>query len=77
MKKPEQYYCDFCGKQISESEDYVQVTIPVITNCDWTEGYPCNPRLETDKYDLCESCLLKTTNVKAKFQGQSPKFINE
>lgn len=74
MIKPAVVLCDFCGKQLKESKP---VRLPVITNCDWTEGKIEPPHIEFCKYDICEECLMKSTNIFADFQGTSPKFIDK
>lgn len=74
MRKPEQYFCDFCGK---ENPKFKGMTLFVRTRCDWTEGRPCKLHTETFPFDICEECLIKATNVECDFQGNYAKFVHK
>ena len=76
MRIPEQYKCDFCKKEIKDySSGKHTHSIPVLTNCEWTEGRSSKERIAFNHYDICKECMMKITNVKAGFQGRDPKFI--
>lgn len=70
---PEKIVCDICGSEIKVHRNF---TLPVRTNCDWTEGKFTLLRLEIEKFDICENCLFKVTNVYCDFQGSNPRFLN-
>lgn len=65
---PEQILCDFCRKVDPE---YKQLKLPVITNCDWTEGRSEKEHIDFILCDICKDCLMKVTNIKAGFQGKN------
>lgn len=72
MKIPERYKCDFCGK---DNPEYIGILIPVITDCEWTEGLPCKPRVTGVRFDICDECCLLTTNVHCGFRGTEPRIV--
>ena len=72
MKVPERYYCDLCNKEISKNQ--CDRTVSVTTDCQWTSGTPCKERIETVKVDICDNCLIKSTDLQANFQGTNIRF---
>lgn len=66
---PAKCVCDFCG---AENPKFKGVHLPVITCCEWTEGRGTQPRIDWEKYDICEECMLLATNIHADFQGSNP-----
>lgn len=74
MFKPARVFCDFCGKELKEINP---ILLPVITDCEWTEGRWETPHVTFHKYDICEGCLMKATNIFADFQGNNPRFIQK
>jgi hypothetical protein len=74
MKQPEKYFCDMCGKEVSNKNKH---NIHVRTYCNWTDGIPEGPYTEIVSMDLCDDCLLKSCNIETGFQGSNPKFIRE
>lgn len=72
MKIPERYKCDFCGK---DNPEHKGILIPVITDCEWTEGRGCKPRVAGERFDICNECYLLTTNVHCGFRGAEPRII--
>ena len=74
MIKPAIILCDFCGKKLEKSRP---ISLPVITDCDWTEGRWEAPHVEFENYDICKECLMKSTNIFADFQGSNPRFLDK
>lgn len=74
MKKPEQYFCDMCRKEITPVSGFTDQIIPVITNCEWTEGYPEPPHVTSLKMDLCSECYIKAFNIECGFQGENLRW---
>lgn len=66
--------CDFCK---SHNPKYKKINLPIKTKCDWTEGRPALEHIEFMQVDICEECLIKTTNVIADFQGSNLQIIGE
>lgn len=66
IRIPEIYKCDFCGK---ENPEYKNKELPVITNLNWEDGIIEGEHIMFCKYDICEKCLLKITNIHAGFRG--------
>lgn len=74
MIKPAVVICDFCGKELKASN---QVSLPVITDCEWDEGHSVKPYVAFVKYDICEDCLIKATNIYVGYRGLNPQFIRK
>lgn len=74
MKKPEQYFCDMCRKEITPVSGFTDQIIPVITNCEWTEGYPEPPHVTSLKMDLCKKCYIKAFNIECGFRGENLRW---
>lgn len=74
MLIPAKHVCDFCG---AEDPRFKGVFVPVISDCEWTEGRATEPSVEFAKYDICERCLLLATNIRAGFQGSNPRIVKE
>lgn len=72
MKIPERYKCDFCGK---DNPEHRGIPIPVITDCEWTEGRVCQPYINSVRFDICDECFLLTTNVHCGFRGEDAKIV--
>ena len=66
--------CDFCG---AENPEYKNCLLPVITNCDWTEGRADKAHIEFTRYDICKKCLLSATNIIAGFQGSEATIVGQ
>ena len=77
MKKPEQYFCDMCGKEIMATSGFIDQIIPVVTDCEWTEGHPEKLHVDSLKMDLCKECYIKAFNIKCSYRGQNKRWITE
>jgi len=68
--------CDLCKKNdINEDGGFIGINIPVLTECDWTEGRSVGSHIEFCKFDICDDCMMKITRVKCGFQGSEPEII--
>lgn len=77
MRKPEQYFCDMCGKMIERTKSHIDKAVPVVTNCEWEEGHPQEPYVVTLNMDLCKDCYIKAFNIKCGYRGADKQFIHE
>lgn len=48
MKQPEKYFCDMCGTEITSTSGFINQRIPVVTECEWTEGHPEPPHVDLE-----------------------------
>ena len=71
MTQPEKYFCDFCGKEISKSE--TGIGLPVIEKIP-TDNYWFTECVNFRYYDICISCLIKSTNIRCGYDGVSPRI---
>lgn len=69
---PEKRVCDFCGRN---DPMFCDIKLPVVTNCEWTEGRSTKRHIELEKYDICEECLIKATNILCDFRGQNSRIV--
>lgn len=74
MRKPEQYFCDMCGKEITPTIGFTNQKMPVVTNCEWTEGHSELPHVDTVQMDLCKECYINAFNIECGFRGQNPRW---
>ena len=77
MKKPEQYFCDMCGKEITVMNGFINQIMPVVTDCEWTEGRPEKLHVDSLKMDLCKECYIRAFNIKCSYRGQNKRWITE
>lgn len=73
MKQPAKWFCDFCGREISESQ--TNKHLHVLKNAEPEEGRSCKPYISDERYDICDECYLKTSNVATGPRGENPHFI--
>ena len=72
MKKPETYYCDFCGKEIRKPGPYTR--LPAITAVpDDNFGKP-QEVLGWPLLDICPECAKKATNIHVDYDGKNPRI---
>lgn len=76
MKVPEKFYCDICKCELGEL-DYKQKKVPVITNCEWTEGRSCKPYVENVTIDICHKCYAKSVGIECDFRGENIRLRQE
>ena len=74
MKQPEKYFCDMCGMEITSTSGFINQRIPVVTECEWTEGYPEPPHVDTLQMDLCKDCYLNAFNIHCEYRGLNPRW---
>ena len=74
MKQPEKYFCDMCGTEITPTSGFINQIMPVVTDCEWTEGHIESPRVDTVKMDLCKGCYIHAFNIECGFQGHNPRW---
>lgn len=72
MIVPAKRICDFCG---CDNPKHCDIKLPVVTRCEWAEGRPTERHIEIERYDICEKCLLKATNIRCGFQGSNPLIV--
>lgn len=66
MIKPARRYCDVCGAELPL--DKKAIPMPLITDCEWTEGRSQKPYVVIENLDLCDSCLFESTNLRAGYR---------
>ena len=73
MTIPERCLCDIC----KEEAIYKNFLVPVLADCDWTEGRPSVLSIEFMKIDICGKCMLRITKLKADFKGSNLRIIED
>lgn len=73
MKQPAKWFCDFCGREITERQ--INRHIHVLKNAEPEEGRACTPYISEESYDICDKCYLQISNVAAGPRGENPYFI--
>lgn len=53
--------CDICGNQKGVKE----LTLPIKFLTEQNEGKYCEPYISMTKIDICNECLMKSTNINA------------
>lgn len=66
MIKPARKYCDVCGTELPI--DKKPIPMPLVTDCEWTEGRAEQEHVVFEKLDLCDECVFKATNLRAGYR---------
>lgn len=69
---PSKKVCDLCGADCN-----MTIKLPMLTDCNWTDGYPEAEHIELEQIDICETCLKKVTKIRCDFQGNNKRIIHD
>lgn len=77
--KVQKVICDVCGAEIKDSKDKEDRRyIPVIFHTNQTDGHETEPYISFEYMDICDSCLMKLTNLHAEgCQGHNKYYWKE
>lgn len=53
--------CDVCGKIIENNSQ--KYKIPILFTTEQAEGRSCKPYIDFYQVDICNECLLNSTNI--------------
>ena len=80
MKRPEKYFCDMCGTEITSTSGFKNQRMPVVTEFEWTEGHPKPPHVDTLQMDLCMEAATALSTLQAeneKLRGELEQVKRE
>lgn len=73
-KRTVEYFCDVCGKKVSKKTELKTYTLPFVSNQSDADGMAMGNHIEFETVELCEDCLLKSTNLRCGFRGEGKRI---